>query len=325
MNPLRSYLRLRCRLLVRVLREIGWLRLMILGPLLLAAVGRALVMAGTHPDGQWAVPVAVVLLLASAHRQRSDLPFLATSAPDFRSWLAVEYLLCALPVAVLLALFRDWGAASLTLGPAPLVAALPPVREGYNTRYRARSVFRSEVFEWVSGMRAGGLWAWPVLLAGTLWQHASPLGPVLALGGWLLMLLACYGTPEPLTMLVVAARGPGAFLRRRLLLGLGYAAITAVPFLWVLAVGPAGSGGAVAVGLFWLGLVGMLILTKYAFYPNELHIRTTQALVLGVALVGVGNPVLLLVLLLVAVGGLIWQSQRRLRSILTPVPAPQVG
>ena len=142
------------------------------------------------------MPVAVVLLLVPAHRQRSDLPFLATSAPDFRRWLAVEYLLCVLPVAVVLALFGDWGAALLTLGLAPL-AALPPVREGYNTRYRAHSVFRSEVFEWVSGMRAGGLWAWPVLLAGTLWQHASPLGPVLALGGWLL-LLACYGTPEPL-------------------------------------------------------------------------------------------------------------------------------
>ena len=324
MTPLRAYLYLRCRLLGRVLREVGWLRLLLLGPLLLAAVGRALVMAGIHPQGQWVVPVAVALLLASAHRQRGDLLFLATSAPDFRRWLAVEYVLCALPVAVVLALFGDWGAAVLTLGFAPLVAALPPVREGHNTRYRARSVFRSEAFEWVSGMRAGGFGAWPVLLAGTLWQHASPLGPVLALGGWLLVLLACYGTPEPLTMLAVAARGPGLFLRRRLLLGLGYSALTAAPFLWVLAMGPAGSGGAVAVGLFWLGLVGVLILTKYAFYPNELHIRTTQALVLGVALAGVGNPVYP-VLLLVAVGGMMWQSQRRLGSILTLNSAPQVG
>jgi len=69
------------------------------------------------------------------------------------------------------------------------------------------------------------------------------------------------------------------------------------------------------VGLFWLGLVGLIILTKYAFYPNALHIRTTQALVVGVALTSAGNPVYP-VLLLVAVGGLSWQSQRRLRTVL---------
>ena len=116
-------------------------------------------------------------------------------------------------------------------------------------------------------------------------------------------------------MLVLAARSPRQFLGRRLLLGLGLAALTAAPFLWLLAVGPAGVGGAVAVGLFWLGLVGLIILTKYAFYPNALHIRTTQALVVGVALTSVGNPVYP-VLLLVAVGGLSWQSQRRLRTVL---------
>ena len=116
-------------------------------------------------------------------------------------------------------------------------------------------------------------------------------------------------------MLVLAARSPRQFLGRRLLLGLGLAALTAAPFLWLLAVGLAGVGGAVAVGLFWLGLVGLIILTKYAFYPNALHIRTTQALVVGVALTSVGNPVYP-VLLLVAVGGLSWQSQRRLRTVL---------
>ena len=94
-------------------------------------------------------------------------------------------------------------------------------------------------------------------------------------------------------------------------MGLGLAALTAAPFLWLLAVGPAGAGGAVAVGLCWLALLGLIILTKYAFFPNALQIRLTQALVVGVALTMPGNPVLL-----VAVGGLIWQSQRRLRVVL---------
>lgn len=315
MHALRAYLDLRCRLAGRLLLEVGWVRLAILVPMLVLLVGRALLVAGAHPVGQWAVPGAVALLLASAHRQRADLRFLATSAPDFRRWLAVEYGLWAVPFGVVLLAFGDWGAALLSLAVAPWAAWLPPAQERRSSRQKSRSVFRSEAFEWVSGLRTGGLWAWPVLLAGALWQHRSPLGPIAALMLWLLVLLACYGTPEPMNMLVLATRTPRQFLRRRLLLGLGYAALTAAPFFWLLGVGPAGVGGGVAVAIAWLGLVGLIILAKYAFYPNATHIRTTQALVVGVALLLPGNPVYP-VLLLVAVGGLIWQSQRRMRAVL---------
>ena len=315
MKAIRAYLIVRGKLLVRLLREIGWLRLVLLLPLLLAAVGRGLVMAATHPLAQWAVPLLVAGHLAAVHRQRADLRFLATSAPHFRRWLAVEYELVTLPVGVLLAGFNDWGAALATVALAPLVALLPPVGDNQRTRNRARSLFRSEAFEWVSGLRGGGQWAWPVLLAGALWQYASLLGPGVALVVWLLILLACYGTPEPVTMLALAARAPGPFLRRRLALGVSYAALTSAPFFWLLVVGPAGVAGTVAVATFWLGLVALLILTKYAFYPNAVHIRTTQALVVGVALTLFAHPVYP-VLLLVAAGGLIWQSQRRLRAVL---------
>jgi hypothetical protein len=315
MLSLRAYLNLRLRLLGRLLREVGPLRLALLGPVLVIVLGRSLLLAAGHAAGQWAVPPLVALAFASAHRQRADLRFLATSAPDFRRWLAVEYGLLSVPAALVLAAFGDWGAALLTLALAPAGAALPPAREPRSATRRSRSLFRSEAFEWVSGMRAGGVWAWPVLLAGAAWQQQSPLGPVVALVLWLLVLLACYGTPEPVTMLVLAGRTPRQFLRRRLLLGLGYAALTAAPFFWLLAVSSAGGGGAAAVAVFWLGLVALLVLTKYAFYPNATHIRTTQALVVGVALLLPGNPVYP-VLLLVAVGGLIWQSQRRLRNIL---------
>ena len=315
MKALRAYLKMRLTLLLRLLREVGGLRLVLLAPVLLAAVGRGVVLAGTHPAGQWALPFLTFLMLVSAHRQRADFRFLATSAPRFRRWLAVEYLLVALPVAVALASFHDWGAALLTLALPCTAAWLPARRESQRVRHRARSLFRSEAFEWVSGLRAGGLWAWPVLLAGAVWQYPSPLGPGVALVVWLFILLACYGTPEPVTMLVLAARTPKQFLRRRLALGVGYASLSATPFFWLLAAGPAGGGGAVAVAAFWLALVALLILTKYAFYPNAVHIRTTQALVVGVALTLMAHPVYP-VLLLVAVGGLIWQSQRRLRAVL---------
>ncbi len=315
MLPLRAYLLLRLRLLGRLLREIGGLRLAILGPILLVALGRALLLAAPHPQWQWAVPLLTALGLASAHRQRVDVGFLATNAPNYWRWLAVEYALLALPIAALLLGFGDWGAAALGLVLAASVAALPPAREGRSTRHRRRSLFRSEAFEWVGGLRAGGWWAWPLLLAGAWWQRAMPLGPVVALVLWLLVLVGLFGTPEPVTMLVLAARTPGQFLRRRLLLGVGYAALSAAPFLGLLGAGPAGVAGAVAVGIFGLGLVALVILTKYAFYPNATHIRVTQVLVVGVALTLFAHPVYP-VLLLVAAGGLIWQSRRRLRAVL---------
>ena len=315
MIPLRAYLHLRRLLAGRLLHEIGWLRLALLVPMLATVIGRALVLAAIHPRWQWAVPGLVALTLASAHRQRADIRFLATSAPVYRRWLTAEYFLWALPVAVALVGFGDWGAAFLTLTLASAVAALPPARESRSTRQRVRSVFRSEAFEWVSGMRTGGLWAWPLLLVGAWWQPSSPLVSVLTLAGWLLVVLPCYGTSEPVTMLILAARTPWQFLRWRLALGLGYGLLTAAPLLWLLSSGPAGPGAAVAVGLVWLVLLGLLILVKYAFYPNNTHIRITQALVVAVVFTMMGNPVYP-VLLLAAVGGVIWQSQRRLRRVL---------
>ncbi|MDO7883734.1 hypothetical protein [Hymenobacter cheonanensis] len=318
--PLGAYLRLRLRLLGRLLHEIGWLRLGLMGPLLALGLLQAGDSLAKQPWGLWLVPPLVAWLLLAAHRQRADLLFLASMAPRFRPWLAAEYALLALPMAGALLAGRAVGPAALTLGLAPLAAWAPPARAGHATRHRWRSPFRSEAFEWVSGMRAtSGLLLWPLLVGLAAWQRASPLAPVVGLVGWLLVVLACYGVPEPLPMLALAACSPRQFLRRRLGLGLGYAAGTALPFWVLLGLGPAGWGAALAVALFWLALLSMVILTKYAFYPNASHIRTTQGLVLAVGLLGAWHPAYP-PLMLVSAGGLVWQSRRRLRAVLATNP-----
>ncbi|TVT42886.1 hypothetical protein FNT36_01990 [Hymenobacter setariae] len=314
-SPIGAYLRLRLRLTGRLLREVGAVRLTLLLPFLFMSVGQALAVATVHPRGRWAVPVVVAWLLLSVHRQRSDYRFLATTAPSFRTWLAWEYALLALPVAVVLVAGRAYGPAALLLALAPLVAWAPPSGEDRASRRRWRSPFRSEAFEWVSGMRATkGLWLWPVLVGLAGWQRASPLAPLAALLVWLLV-LACYGTAEPVSMLALAARSPKQFLRRRLRLGLSYAAASAAPFWALLVSGPAGWGGALAVAVSWLALVALFVVAKYAFYPNETHFRTTQGLVLSIVLLLLGHP-LYPVLLLVAAVGLPWQSRRRLQQFI---------
>lgn len=315
-KPLLAYLRLRLRALGRLACEVGALRLALVLPFLLLALGQALVVATGHPVGRWLVPLVVAWGVLSAHQRRDDYRFLATVAPDFKGWLAMEYSLLSLPVALLLLPLQAAGPAALTLAVVPLVAWAPVARADRASRQRWRSPFRSEAFEWVSGLRATkGLVIWPVLVGLAAWQRAAPLAPAGALLVWLLVVLACYGTPEPLTMLVVAGRSAGQFLRRRLVLGLGYAAATALPFWGLLAAGPAGWGGALAIAVAWLGLVALLLLAKYAFYPNAAHFRTTQGLVLGVALLLLSHP-LYPVLLLVAAVGLPWRSRQRLSSLI---------
>ena len=310
--PVVAYLRLRLRALGRLAHEIGWLRLLLLPPLLVLGIVQALVVAAKHPVGCWVAPLVVASALLAAHRRRADWQFLATVAPSFRPWLAAEYMLLSGPIALLLVALRAAGPAGLLLVLAPAVAWAPPPRESRATRHRWRSPFRSEAFEWVGGMRAAkALLLWPLLLAGAAWQRATLLGPLLALVAWLLVVLACYGIPEPLPMLALAARAPGQFLRRRLALGLSYAALTAAPFWWLLGSWPLALG----LALCWLGLVALVILAKYAFYPNALHSRTVQGLVLAVALAGVGNPAYP-PLIAVIIWGLVWQSHRRLRMVL---------
>jgi len=319
-QALRAYLRLRGRLLGRLLREVGWLRLALFVPMLGLMGLQALVVLGGHPLGRWLVPVLVAWSVLAAHRRRADGQFLASTAPGFRPWLAAEYALLTLPVALALLALRAYGPAACLPGLAALAAWVPPARAGAAPRHRWRSPVRSEAFEWVGGLRAAyGLVLWPVLVGLAAWQRALPLAPVAALVVWLLVVVSCYGVPEPLPMLALAARSAGQFLRRRLALGLGYAAGTAAPFWLLLAQGPAGVGGALAVALFYVTLVGLVILAKYAFYPNATHLRTTQALVVSLALLGMMHPAYP-VLLLVALGGLRWQSVRRLAALLGEKP-----
>lgn len=181
-TPLAAYLRLRLRLLARLLRELGWLRLALLTPLLVLGLLQGLAGLGGHPLGRWLLPLLVGWSLLAAHRQRADGQFLITATPDFRPWLAVEYALLALPLALGIVALRAYGPAALTLALAPLVAWVPPARPDRATRHRWHSPFRSEAFEWVGGLRATkGLWLWPLLVGLAAWQRAAPLAPVVGL------------------------------------------------------------------------------------------------------------------------------------------------
>lgn len=288
---MRNYLLLRGRLLGRLLRELGWVRLLLLSTLLGLAVVRALVLASGHPLAAWAVPLVVAGLVASGHRQRADLLFLRLMAPTFRPWLAAEYALLSLPAAVLLLAFGRLLPGLLTPLLAAGAAMLPPALER-SARRRWPSLFRSVAFEWVSaGRRSGVGLAWGGLFLLALLTCHTATGPALALVGWVLVLLEVYGPAEPWTWLLPALQSARRWLAARVGWALLYFGLTAAPLVAVLVVSPAGGGGAFGL-LAWAGVVVItVVLAKYAFYPHATLGRLTQAgaVVVGFSIVG-SNP-----------------------------------
>ncbi len=310
---MKVYLQLRLRILGRLLVELGWWRLALLGPLLMLGAARAAVVLAPHPAGQWLLPLAVGLSIASQHRHRPDLDFLQLTAPRFRPWVAAEYVLWSAPVALVLLIFGRVGAAGLTVALAALAAWVPAARARGSSRYR-RSLLRSEALELVSGFRQTGAWLWWLLLLGAaVWWRQYPVGPAVALGVWVLLLAGCYGTPEPWPLLLPALRGPGAWLRRRVALALLYFLLTASPFAWLLHETSAGLGGVALLLLWGAAVLAMVVLARYAFYPDVLLVRLTQSGVVVVTVLAAGHPVFP-ALLLVAFFGLIWKSRRRLST-----------
>jgi len=309
---MKAYLLLRGRVLGRQLAELGWWRLLLLGALLMITLGKALVTLSQHAAGQWLLPPVAFLLTIGQHRQRADLDFLHLTAPHFRPWLAVEYALWSVPGALVLCSFGRVEAGLLTLALVCLVAWAPAGRK-HSASLRRRSLFRSEAFELVSGVRQSGTGlAWLPLLLGAFWWRQYAMAPAVALGVWVLLLTSVYATPEPWVMLLPALRQPGRWLRRRVALGLLYFLLTAAPFVWLMG-SAAGWGGAGALLLWGAAVQTMVVLARYAFYPNALLVRLTQGAVVTVACLLLGHPVYP-VLLLVAFFGLIWKSRQQLST-----------
>lgn len=310
---MKHYLLLRLRTQLRQWAELGWWRALLLLFIGAGALAQLLRVLGQYPAAQWALPPLLLLSVAGAHRQRPDLAFLQLSAPLFRRWLLGEYALLGLLGAAPLLAFGYWLSALLTVLLPPLAAWLPPAAE--RTARRHRSPLRAEAFEWVSGMRRRLGWLlWLALLAGAAWQRQQSMGPLLGLVGWLLVVVSFYDTPEPELMLLTAARSPGQWLRARLGWAWLHFGLTAAPFLGLMALGPAGGGGAVLLAGWSLLVLTMVVLAKYTFYPNVTILRYAQSGVVALSFLILAHPPVYGSLLTAALLGLIWRSRYRLRT-----------
>ena len=306
---MKNYLLLRLKLLGRELVEVGWLRLLLLGPMLLAALLEALRLTAKMPPSQWLLPFVGAGMCWAIHRQRPDLAFLHGAAPNSRRWLLAEYTLLQLPIVGVLLARGAWLPAALALALVPLITHTSGWRPTLPARKKTNS-WRSEAFEWVSGYRKTGAWLiWLLGFGVAAWQRHST-GAALVPIVWTLVVSFFYFTPEDPLMLLQYPGRSGGFLRRKLGLALGFYLLTSLPFAVLLGTGAVTWGGVLAL-LLWGSLVlTMVILAKYAFYP---HAEPMQAGVIGLALLVAVNSVYV-ALLAAAGGGLIWKSRRHLRQ-----------
>ncbi|MCC3156917.1 hypothetical protein LJ737_06695 [Hymenobacter sp. 15J16-1T3B] len=309
---MKEYLLLRLRTQTRQWAELGWWRAALL-LVLLAAAGRQLwLVLATQPTAQWAVPLLTTFAIVGAHRQRPDLTFLQLTTPQYRRWLVGEYLALGLLAAAGLLALGYWLSAVPTALLPPLAAWLPAAAE--RTARRRRSLVRAEAFEWVSGLRRRAGWLlWLGLLGVAAWQRGHSVAPAACLVVWLLVVVSFYDAPEPVEMLLTAARSPGQWLRARWGWAAAYFGLTAAPFLALLGWGPAGWGGAAALLLWSLTLLTLVILAKYTFYPHTTIMRYAQGGVVALGFLILVHSVYA-ALLAAALVGLVWRSRYRLRT-----------
>ncbi|OUJ74302.1 hypothetical protein [Hymenobacter crusticola] len=307
MREIQHYLGLRVKVLARQLAEMGWLRLLLLSPMLLAASGQGMRLIGQYPVGQWLLPVLGAGMCLSSHRQRRDLAFLQSVAPNYHRLLLAEYVVWQLPLWGVLLVYSAWLPLLLGLVLIPLIPYVAKLRAARGDR-RHQSLLRSELFEWVSGYRRSGAWlVWAVGVGVALWQRhntVAALVPVL----WALLLTSFYSLPEDSVMLLQYPLRLNAFLRRKLGLALVGYWITSLPFVLLLGTGAVSWGGALAVLLWGAVILTMVVLAKYAFYP---HAGPVQVGVVVLALLVVVNSVYV-ALLAAAFAGLVWKSRRHL-------------
>ena len=197
--------------LARLLRNIGFLRSVVVVVLVFATLARICTL-----DLPLAYTVSALWLLSLAwlHVNRNDRTFLRLiDAPTY--WLhAVEYHLLASPIYVTLLKHGRWVE---TMAGFLIVCLIPLLRITLSPRFAAvyhLSFIPDQAFEWKSGLRRYGWIILPLYLV-ALVLYEYPFAALLMIIVFTLITVSFYNEAEPLAMVEARAAPPAAFLRAK--------------------------------------------------------------------------------------------------------------
>ena len=162
-----TIIKIRCNQFFRQLKEIGWIYLLLLLPLLLIFILRILewVQKGEIP----VVGIGILFLLLLFHFQRKDIGFLSQLDLSPVIIFVAEYFLCLLPVSLLFLFATGRGLEPLIIQLGALLIAFIPRKHKWSKKWDL-SLFLNwpnvTAFEWRMGLRRYlPFWALLYLLA----------------------------------------------------------------------------------------------------------------------------------------------------------------
>ena len=290
-----ALIKIRSMQLLRLLQELGLVRVIIGIVVLLIGIGgiREFVAQGEH---LLVIPGALFLSLLMLHQKRSDLKFFSLYAVRVKIIYAIEYGMMAVPFVIALFLMGNFMEGLVCLA-APLLVPFIPILQGdlvFNSSLQ--KLIPNELIEWKSGVRRLLLptaLLWLIGLSTSFFIGSVPI--VIFLLGMLIS--GFYERMESLPMLVASEQSSSSYLNRKTWLSVASFSALCLPLVLAFsAFHPAQFYIPIIELMVFNLLIAFAVVVKYAFYLPEPDSKGNQML-LAIGFIGVLIPFVLPVFL----------------------------
>lgn len=303
---------LRLKIALRFLKELGWIRSILVGVTLAMFLVPLLGPAGTTKGGIY-VGILFLAMIGVLHLCRSDHFFIQSLGIKKYKLFSFEYSLAAIPF-LMLCLYNGAWLGTIILIPGSLIMAFIPVSsKAIFSNKKAYQFPFALSFEWSSGLRRQ---KWPIIIILVL---GLVTGWWNLFAGWIFLFLITtiavtfYSYCEPRQFIFLFDQSLPTFIGNKMLRGIFYYLLgTAVLWVELLIFH---SENALYSLLFLLGNLGLLLLSiagKYAFYREHENIEVMIAVIFCIGSIFLLVPYLVPAFFLLLIW-LVWRGAKRLR------------
>lgn len=269
-NQFAYLLVLRLKMAGRIVKELGWLRTLLLVVLCIAFMRQLFVQKGTGL--QWSITILGCAVISTIHFRRSDTPLLRSVVVRYEYVLAAEYLLVTSPLLLILMYHKAFAGGMLLVAFAVMISFLYR-RKNNRINSREGSGFPDFLilsYEWIAGLRKHKRWIILLLAAGAGASYFTYIGALVVIFGATAAAALFYSLNEPRRFIVLTSCSPAKFLSSKIGWGTGLYTIGTLP-LWIVVLDFYPELYKYTA-LFWLAnliLLTAVIIAKYAFYEEQ--------------------------------------------------------
>lgn len=292
---LATFLKIRLRMLVRFLEELGFvyifIGLLISLPFLIPFIGLV-----KYVYGGFIYFAIQLFLLLSIHSGRKDKKFLTLVSEKPLSIYVVEYLLLSIPFILLISFTKHWYLSAAVLAVCVIIPLLNISFSKKKLHLPTIPFIPNSAFEWKSGLRISYIYFILIWLAGAGLSFLVGAVPVAII---LLNLVTAsfYMESEPKLLLEVFEKPPSAFLWFKIKQALLLFFVVISPLVLLFLIFHLQYWYVIAYILFAATLLLVFsILQKYAFYEENVNASSRNSLLLFFAFLAFYIPLLIFLL-----------------------------